>query len=165
MNITEALDKILCSFKKYYNIKTGDQAEAPFAAEAEFISHNEQYFLIKRAKVADIDSNEYVYFYAADEVNHDTLQELDETAWNRGMARVTPGYSHRNSDVTLIIIADRLSPEVKAAVPQLKHYKSYMFMLHGWSHYRLIALELSTGDLVYNRQGQSLKKLVSNILK
>lgn len=165
MNVTEALDKILCSFKKYYNIKKGDEVQAPFSAEAEFISHNEQYFLIKRAKVADIDSNEYVYFYAADEVDYDTLQKLDETAWTRGMERVVPCYSHRNSDVTLIIIADRLSPEAKVAIPKMKHYKSYMFTLHGWSYYRLIALELSTGNLVYNRQGQNLKKLVSNILK
>ena len=81
------------------------------------------------------------------------------------MARVIPSSSHRNSDVTLVIVTDKLTPEAKAAIPKMKHYKSYMFTLHGWSYYRLIALELSTGDLVYNRQGQNLKKLVSNILK
>ena len=165
MNVTEALEKILCSFTQYYNIKRGEEVESPFTAEAEFISHNEQYFLIKRAKVADIDSNEYVYFYTGDEVNYEMLQKLDETAWNRGVARVVPGPAHRNSDVTLIILTDRLSPEAKKAIPKMKHYKSYMFTFHGWSYYRLIALELSTGDLVYNRQGQNLKKLVSNILK
>lgn len=165
MNVTEALDKILCSFTRYYNIKKGDEVEAPFSAEAEFQSHNEQFFLIKRAKVADIDSNEYVYFYAADEVDYDTLQNLDETAWNRGLAKVVPSYSHHNSDVTLVIVADKLSSEAKVAIPKIKHYKSYKHTLHGWSYYRLIALELSSGNLVYNRQGQSLKKLVSNILK
>lgn len=165
MNVTEALDKILCSFIRYYNIKKGEEVEAPFTAEAEFISHNEQYFLIKRAKVADINSNEYVYFYAADEVDFETLKNLDETAWKRGLAKVVPDESHRNSDVTLVIVTDKLSAEAKVAIPKMKHYKSYMFTLHGWSYYRLIALELSSGDLVYNRQGQSLKKLVSNILK
>lgn len=165
MNVTEALNKILCSFTRYYNIKKGEEVEAPFTAEAEFISHNEQYFLIKRAKVADINSNEYVYFYAADEVDYEMLQNLDETAWSRGLSKVVPDSAHRNSDVTLVLVADKLSPEAKAAIPKMKHYKSYMFTLHGWSYYRLIALELSSGDLVYNRQGQSLKKLVSNILK
>ena len=165
MNVTEALDKILCSFTRYYNIKRGETVEPPFTAEAEFISHNEQYFLIKRAKVADIDSNEYVYFYGADEVDYETLQKLDEAAWSRGMAKVVPSSAHRNSDVTLVIVADKLSSDAKAAIPKMKHYKSYMFTLHGWSYYRLIALELSTGNLVYHRQGQNLKKLVSNILK
>lgn len=165
MNVTEALDKILCSFTRYYNIKRGETVEPPFTAEAEFISHNEQYFLIKRAKVADINSNEYVFFYAADEIDYETLLQLDETAWNRGIAKVVPDSSHRNSDVTLVLVADKLTPEAKAAIPKMKHYKSYMFTLHGWSYYRLIALELSSGDLVYNRQGQNLKKLVSNILK
>lgn len=53
----EALGRILRSYQTYYNIKT-EAVEPPFAAEAIFGSHNEQYFLIKKAKVADIDTNE-----------------------------------------------------------------------------------------------------------
>lgn len=56
----EALERILRSYQTYYNIKT-EAVEPPFAAEAIFGSHNEQYFLIKKAKVADIDTNETVY--------------------------------------------------------------------------------------------------------
>lgn len=57
----EALERVLRSYQTYYNIKT-EAVEPPFAAEAIFGSHNEQYFLIKKAKVADIDTNETVYF-------------------------------------------------------------------------------------------------------
>ena len=55
----EALERVLRSYQTYYNIKT-EAVEPPFAAEAIFGSHNEQYFLIKKAKVADIDTNETV---------------------------------------------------------------------------------------------------------
>lgn len=163
MNLNDALEKILYSFQAYYNIKR--EVEAPFTAEAEFISHNEQYFLIKRAKVADIDSNEHVFFYTTSELDTTVLQEIDECAWSRGLSRVTPNSSHRNTDITLFIVADHIQPEAKKLIHKLKHYKSYFFTFHGWSNYRLIAVELSTGDLAYNRQGQSLKKLVSNIFK
>lgn len=163
MNLSDALDKILYSFQAYYNIKR--EVEAPFTAEAEFLSHNEQYFLIKKAKVAEINSNEHVFFYTSDSLNITTLNELDECAWNRGLARVKPDSNHRNTDITLIIIADQIQPDAMKLIRKLKHYKSYMFTFHGWSNYRLIAVELSTGNLAYNRQGQSLKKLISNILK
>lgn len=163
MNLNDVLDKILCSFQAYYNIKR--EVESPFTAEAEFISHNEQYFLIKKAKVAEINSNEHVFFYASEALDVQVLQELDECAWNRGLSRVKPDSTHRNTDVTLIIVADYIQPEAMKLIPRLKHYKSYLFTLHGWSNYRLIAVELSSGNLAYNRQGQSLKKLVSNILK
>ena len=57
----EALERVLRFYQTYYNIKT-EAVEPPFAAEAIFGSHNEQYFLFKKAKVADIDTNETVYF-------------------------------------------------------------------------------------------------------
>ena len=44
----EALERVLRSYQTYYNIKT-EAVEPPFAAEAIFGSHNEQYFLIKKA--------------------------------------------------------------------------------------------------------------------
>lgn len=163
MNFNDALEKILCSFQAYYNIKR--EVEAPFVAEAEFISHNEQYFLIKKAKVAEINSNEHVFFYSSESLDAQTLQEIDQCAWSRGLSRVIPDSNHRNTDVTLIIVADHIQPDAMKLVRKLKHYKSYMFTLHGWSNYRLIAVELSSGNLAYNRQGQSLKKLVSNIFK
>ena len=49
-------------------------------------------------------------------------------------------------------------------VKKTHRYQSYRHMLHGWSDYRLVALELSTGQLTYNRKGQSLRKLFRNIL-
>ena len=51
MNLTEALEKVLISYRRYYNILREDEVEAPFVAEALFRSHNEQYFLIKKVLI------------------------------------------------------------------------------------------------------------------
>ena len=163
MTTTEVLEKILRSFDAYYNVKR-EGAEAPFAAEAEFSLHDEQYFLVKSVRLGEADSKEYVYFATAENLDEKTLCSLDETAWSRGLSRVKPHANHKNSDITLIILAEQIEEDAFSLVPKLRHYKSYRFGFQGWSNYRLIAVELSSRRMAYNRQGQSLKKLVSNII-
>ena len=130
----EALERVLRSYQTYYNIKT-EAVEPPFAAEAIFGSHNEQYFLIKKAKVADIDTN------------------------------VQPSSNHRNSDVVLIILTGHAEEDALTQVKKCKHYQSYLWGFHGWSNYRLIVAELSSGRIVHNRHGQILKKLVKKAIQ
>ena len=164
MTANEALDLLLRSYKRYYDIKRED-VEPPFAAEAAFHSHGETYVLVKSARISEADSHEYVYFAAEESLSVDRLRELDEAAWERGIAHVKPHSAHRNSDVTLMILAEHIDPEAKAAVKKLKHSKSYRYGLQGWSNFRVVALETSSGTLAYNRLGGDLKKLFRNIIK
>ena len=161
MTLQETLDKILPSFQRYYDI--AKEAPAPFAALAEFHSHDEQYFLIKSARLSESDSHEYIYFATVDLLDEATLKELDEKAWEIGFAKVNPHPDHRNTDITLFIIADQITEGAFSMVPKIKRYKSYKFGFQGWTHYRLVAFEHTSGRAAYNRQGESLKKLVRNI--
>lgn len=163
MEITEKLEKLLRSFEKYYNVRRENVAE-PFLAEAEFSLHDEQYFLVKSARISEADSKEYVYFAAADRLDLAGFTAFDEAAWTKGLARVAPHANHRNTDIVLVILAGQIDEEVFSVIPKTKHYKSYRLGFQGWSHYRLIALELSSGRVACNRQGQNLKKLVRNII-
>ncbi|MCD7845544.1 MAG: hypothetical protein LUG57_06790 [Oscillospiraceae bacterium] len=164
MTPTESLEILLKSYRSYYDITRHEEPEALFAAEAVFHSHDEQFFLIKKAVVSEAESNEQVFIAVEDALDEALLRRLDEAAWAAGLARVKPHKSHRNTDITLIILADTIAPEARAAVKKLRHYKSYSFGLQGWSNYRLVALETSTGTLSYNRLGGSLKKLFRNII-
>ncbi len=163
MSTDEVLDALLPLFGNYYNVNT-EEPDEPFAAEAVFTSHNEQYYLIKAAKVADVDINEYVYFAKCDLLSDDVLSGFDQTAWERGLSHVVPSSSHRNTDVTLYVIADRIDDNTKKSVKKMRHYKSWKFGFWGWSNYRLVAIECSSGKAYYNHQGRSLKKLVAHIL-
>ena len=156
-----AFEKILHSFEQYYDISK--DVDAPFVAEAIFKSHNEQYFLVKAAKTADIDSNEFVFFYINNEIHAEELAELSNLAWERGLSRVSPYYGHRNSDVTLIILSDKIEEESFKKIKKLNLYKSYKFGFFGWSAFRALAYETSTGRAVTNRRGSDLKKLVGSI--
>lgn len=162
MNAAEVLEKVVKSYMVYYDVKYED-VTPPFAAEAEFHSHDTKFFLVRSATLGESESNEYVYFAAVEKLDMNTLKKLDEAAWNAGMARIKPHKDHKNSDITLIITADHITNEAFSAVKRLKRYKSYQFTTQGWTHYHLIAQESSSGRLTYNRQGQDLKKLFRNM--
>ena len=162
MKAREALPKLLKSYYRYYNV-TEENVTPPFAAEAEFHSHEEQFFLIKQAKLSESESKEYVFFAVTEHLTLAQAMQLDEIAWETGMSRVFPHDGHRNTDVALFILADVIDDDAKKFLKKLRRYKSYRHTLHGWSHYRVIAQEMSTGKPVFNRMGRQLKKLLRNI--
>lgn len=163
MTVNEIIDKLLRSFQVYYNVKKED-VEPPFVAEAEFHTHDEQFFLVKSAVLAEAESREYIYFAAEKFLDETLLLRLDKAAWESGMKRVKPHKDHRNTDVSLFIVAEKISEEAFEKIPKLRHYQSYHLGLQGWSHYRLVAIEQSSGRAVYNRFGRSYKKLIRNII-
>ena len=162
MQIKDYLTSLLHSFERYYDVKTED-VTPPFDAEAKFFSHEEQYFLTKAAKLSESDSSETVYFCTKDNLDLQTLLELDSEAWNSGTKDICPVFGHRNSDVTLIIICEKISDEAFKAVKKLHHTKSFCFSFKGWSNYRLIVTETSSKRIACNRLGSHLKKLLNSI--
>lgn len=163
MKKEEVLEKVLRSYAAYYDVDRST-AEAPFLAEAVFHSHNDAYFLVKNACIGEAESHEYVFFALADELDEAQLRSLDEAAWQSGLSRVKPHANHRNTDISLIVIADSVTKEAAKLTGSLKHYKSYRMSLQGFSHYHLIVADLSSGESYCNRQGRSLKKLFNKII-
>ena len=164
MTAADALELVLPLFQVYYDI-TRENVTEPFQVEAAFHSHEEQYFLLKSAKYTECDAHEYVFFATPERLDLDTAKQLDETAWETGMSRVEPHRDHRNTDVSLLILADVIEPTARSYLRRLHRSKSYGHMLQGWSNYRVVAIELSSGRLTSNRLGRDLKKLFRNIQK
>ena len=163
MTREELLEKTLRSYAAYYDVNR-DCPEEPFVAEAVFHSHNDAYFLVKSARIGEAESNEYVFFASVDNLDRALLEQLDAVAWERGISHVHPHSNHRNTDISLIILASSVAEAAAKAVPKLKHYKSYRKSLHGFSHYRLLVVDLSNGNQLCNAQGRSMKKLFGKIM-
>ncbi len=153
------LQYLLQSFERYYTVHT-DGVEPPFSAFAEFKTHAEQYFLVKAAKVSDIDSNEYVYFSQEGELSQERLGQLVSEAWNRGLSLVKPYWGHKNSDVTLIVCTSAVSPEASSLAKKIRLYRSYCWSFKGYSHFRLMVWETGTGRTFCNRMGRDLARLI-----
>lgn len=163
MTPQEALERLLPSYSRYYDVLP--EAPAPFQAAAEFHSHGESYMLVKSAKLWEMDSNEYVYFAAEDAMDAATLQTRIEQAWELTMPRVTPTDHHRNSDVTVIFLVPELDGDGRRTIRHNARSQGYKHGLQGWSNLRLGAIELTTGRITCNRHGRDLRKLLSNISK
>lgn len=162
MTTHETLEYLLRSYTRYYDIHREDVTEG-FAAEAHFHSHDEQYFLVKSAKLAEADSHEYVFFALVDTLTPELVQTLSDKAWSVGTGRVQATSSHHSSDVALIVLTDTIAPEAVRPIKKARRFASYKYGLNGFSHFRLIAFEPASKKIVHNRMGDTLKKLFRNI--
>lgn len=162
METDSLLKKLLTSFERYYTIQT-ENVTSPFNAQAEFKAHGEQYVLLKIAKIAEMDSRDYAYFKLEENLTVEKLQEYSLKAWDAGIAKVVPYSGHRNSDITLVILADKIDEDAVKQIKKTKFYKSYKFSFWGWSHFRLVVKELSSNKVYFNRFGSDLKKVLISI--
>ena len=106
-----------------------------------------------------MDAKEFIFFAEVDTLTDEVLTGLDEKAWNTGLSRVQAKENHRNTDISLIIVAETIDDAVKKRIKKLRHYRSYRFGLWGWSGYKLVAYEQSGGNVVSNTLGRPLEKL------
>lgn len=164
MDLSEVLQKLLLSYKQYYDIVTEDVL-TPFKAEAKFVSHEEQYFLVRSAKLSDIDSTEHVYFATEKAPSLERLQELAKLAWEDGLKSVKPYYGHRNSDVTVLVLCEDCDKSVLKGCKKIKYSKTYKFMLYGWSNFKFAVIDVNSGMTGSNTQGSDLKKFLLKTLK
>ena len=152
------LDKVIGSYEYYYDINRETPME-PFVAEATFKSHGEEYFLIKSAKITEMDSSETAFFADTETLDEAGYDELVDKGWDETLRRADVKPNHRNSDGILIITVNTIDDATKKKIRKTRRYKSYRFTLWGWSELRVIAYEHYSGKVVSNRQGDILKKL------
>ncbi len=158
MTKQDMLERIIDSYRHYYDINRDTPVE-PFVAEAVFKSHGEEYFLIKSAKITEMDSSEVAFFADVTRLDTTEYEGFVDKVWDETLARADVKPNHRNSDGILIIMADDIDADTKKKIRKTRRYKSYRFTLWGWSELRVIAYEHNTGNVVCNRQGDILKRL------
>ena len=164
MTKEDALSLILRAYEGYYNVNRESPAP-PFAAEADFSLHDEQYFLIKSARISEADAKEYAFFALADELTPELFEEFARAAWAEGLSRIEPRPNMRSADVSLLIIADRIPEETRALIRKTKRSISHRFGFWGYTHFRIAALEPGNGDISRNRMGDGMEKTLKSVLK
>lgn len=72
---------------------------------------------------------------------------------------INPGKDHFYTDVTGIIVAEKLPLESENTLKKLKFGKTFRLMWRGFTTVRLICVELSTGNVFSNKAGREIKKV------
>ena len=164
MSREEIFDTITEAYEGYYNIDR-DNCVKPFDAVGYLSNEAQQYFLVKAAHIASVNSYEYVYFKKCLKLDDALLKELDGKAWEDGISKVKPSADHKNTDVALIVIADEVEDEVGNSIAEYKHSRNYKLGLYGFSNYRLVVIEAPSGLVLKNRRGRDLRDFIAHTIK
>lgn len=119
----------------------------------------------KKAKPGYSEFFEHVFF-VYDSILSSKIWEY-EVGFIKGAEKdyVLPRREHVRSYMTLILISDRVSEDIKNKIRRLCHKKIYKLSFHGYSTVRIAVIELSTNEIITNRQAKELKPLLEKAVK
>ena len=161
-DMSEVLERLLHAYSGYYDIRR-ESALPQFAAEAVFSLHDEQYFLVKAARISEADSKEIIFFALTQDLDGAEAEALCTAAWEEGLSRVCPGPNHHSTDIGLVILAQHMHEDAADAIRRFGRFKSYRFGLRGFSRFRSVAYDLEKHVIVRNKMGDTLEKVISDI--
>ncbi len=164
----DLLNRIVAAHQSYYDIRRDYLFEGRrFPAFAEFHTFGEQYVLVKRAKLWEVNTHDFMFFEIADVLDEKILQTMVEFITTKAIRKVNPSANHMSSALTLVIIANRCTDEAFKHVKSLRFRKNYRFGLRGWTDLRLAVVDLSRPqgkEVTTNAAGKQLKEsLTSNL--
>ena len=159
MTKEEVLERLVGAYTAYFNIRRDTELDGlPVAMDAEYHVRNEQYVLSREAKLWEAENDEYAFVVVLEELDPENLRAYYDAVLKEGMSRVDPRANHMRTDITMLVLADRIQPEAAAALKKLKYSKSFLFTLRGWAQFRAAALEVSTGQTYANGLGKAVLK-------
>ena len=155
------LKRILAAHEQWFDVRRGyEYAGRIFPGYAEFHSYGEKYVLVKRAKLWEVDTHEYLFFVLANRLDETQVRDLVSFMENDGLAKVVPEPNHMSSAISLVIVADSCTEEALRLVRKTKFRKNFAFGIRGWADLRVAAADLSTKRVTTNAMGKQLKQTI-----
>lgn len=136
------------------------QAEHDFALKASFRNDDPRYmFGIKGALRTDSLCSEYCYFDSCEQITPQKLDEyfaLADTLRDEVTEYMNAG--HQYTMVGMVICTDRGAAEVKKKLRRYSAVKRYRAPGNGWSEIRVCVVDLPSGEVYANSDGEALKR-------
>ncbi len=166
MTREEALERMLQGYEAYFDVErfSGREDNLPLMAECRFYVHSEKYVLVKKAKLWDADSNEYVYIFSIPELTRELFERCKDHAYSDGMKKIDPKPGHMYSYITPVFICDTCTPEAEKALKKCNIYKSFHFSWYGWMNLHTAAVILGENRVITNRMGRGNAKFMKSII-
>lgn len=151
------LERLLAAHEAWFDVSRDyGFAGRTFAGYAEFHSHGEQYVLVKRAKLWEVDTHEYLFLQTEEHLDTGTLTQLVSFMKEEALSKVQPRPNHMSSYLSLVVIADAVDDDVKRIARTTRFRKNFRLGLQGWADLRLAVVDLSHSDVVTNAAGKDL---------
>lgn len=155
------IDRLLVSHETWFNVyRDYEYGGRTFPGYAEFHEHGEQYVLVKRAKLWEVDAFEYLFFESVECLDEAMLADLVEFMTTQAIQKVHPDPNHMTSYLSLVVVADRVADGVEKLVRKTKFRKNFALGIRGWADLRLAVVDLSSHSVTTNSQGQDLRPTI-----
>lgn len=159
----EALDRLLLAHQAYFDVERDhDFCGRRFDGYAEFHSSASKYVLVKRAKLWEANSHEYMFFVLMEHLDEPKLQELVGFMTNEALEKVKLDRDHMSSYLTLVIIVDSMDEGIERVVRRTRFRKSFLLGFKGWADLRLCVIDLASESVVTNVMGKELAQTLSD---
>ena len=159
ISLREHLEKLLKAYSHKYDITPNvTENGVVYPAIADFFFRDENYAFSKKAVISAYEQHDYAYFYLADHLDADAAKDLLDRTLQTGMARIRPHKEHKSSYVSLVILANTITPEAQALIKKTRFQKNFLMTLHGWMEYHIAAMEISTNCFLSNPAGKGIRK-------
>lgn len=160
----EIIEHILRSYEVYFDVDKYEEKDIPVVAKCRFHIHNERYVLIKKAKLWDSDSNEYVFVFKINSLTRDLFIKCRNYAYEEGMKLIEPKPGHMCSYITSVFICDSCDKEAEKMIRKCNIHKNFKFSFYGWMDYHTTCINISSNEIFGNRSGKDTTKFFKNLL-
>ena len=156
-----ALEHLLKSYEAWFDVERDFEfAGERFDAYARYAAHGEQYVLVKRAKLWEVDTCEHVFFRMAERFEEGECTRLVDFMRTQALALVNPKPNHMSTALSLIVLADEVTLGAARLVRATRFRKSYLLGLRGWADVRLAVADCAAAKVFTNPAGRDLAKLI-----
>lgn len=159
-----AIKRLLESYRAYFNITMFEGEQYPLTAICEFFEHSEKYVISRQANLWTANCEEFVYLFNIEHLTCEEFERCRDFAWEDGQKRANIGPGHMYTYVTPVFICDTCQEDAKAAIKKSRLYKSFRFSLHGWMDFHTAVFEVASNQIVTNRSGKCVEKILKNVL-
>lgn len=164
----DLLERVLAAHQSFYDIRRDYLFEGrTFPAFAEYHTYGEKYVLVKRAKLWEVNTHDFMFFECVDELDEASLAEKIAFMEEKAICKVDAGPNHMSSALSLVIIANHATEAALKLAKKTRFHKEYRFGFRGWTDLRLAVVDFSLPagkSVVANNAAKQLKEALSSNL-
>lgn len=153
------LERLLKAHEAWFDVFRGHEfAGRTFAGYAEFHSSAEQYVLVKRAKLWEVNTHEYLFFDTVDRLSSSYLASSIDFMKHEAIKKVKLEPDHMSSFLSLVIVADSIDDDAAHELQHTRFRKNFALGFKGWTDLRLAALDITQDRVITNPMGKELRR-------
>lgn len=120
---------------------------------------NEKFMASKKLTIYAFENDEYCFIKHYEDLDNNKLYEIIDTLKSSIKDYIKPHEEHMSSNITGVLVVDNINnDELIKRIEKFHYQKSFAFGLKGWADVRLVAVNLSNGEVYTSKKAKKVDK-------